>query len=390
MDNLKKLNIAVVTHEDFKGSGQELRDFLNKKKISKLWYVAHLFFYSKQPSISYLNYFEKGKLKKKVESPILPRNEYLLYIRDAYYNLKFFLFNREKIDLFIGVDSFNALFGVLMQKLGKVEKTAFFTIDYVMHNRTKWSLVNKFYVWLDRFAFFNTDYTLNVSDRMSRQRIKELGAKAKKQKQIVVPIGVMTEALDLKIRKKNNILVYSGGLTPEFGLEMMLEAMPKLVKDFPDLELRIIGDGVLKGKLENMTEKLGIEKNVNFLGYIDTAKNRNKWLKLLKESTLGIATYEDSDSTYKKFSDVTKPKDYMSCGLPIITTSVIPLSEDVKKYNLGRVVKYNVNSFVKEVSGLLKDKAERKKIEKNVYNFCKDMTWDNIFTKMFQQMDIEV
>ena len=126
------------------------------------------------------------------------------------------------------------------------------------------------------------------------------------------------------------------------------------------------------------------------MGYIDTSKERERWLHLLKESTLGIATYEETDTTYKKLSDVTKPKDYMSCDLPIITTSVIPLSEDVKKYNLGRVVEDNVASLAKNISELLRDEKERKQIEQNVYNFCKEMTWDNIFIRMFEQMDVTI
>src|SRR3989344_958380 len=388
MNSILGQKIAVVTHEHFKGSGQELRDFLNKKGIDTLYYVAHKFFYTKGEAISYLNIFKRGKLVKEKKSPVLPRNEFLFYFRDAFYNIWYFLTSKEKFDLYIGVDSFNAIFGLLLKKLGKVRKVAFFTIDYVMENRFKVGLLNKVYVWMDRAAFFGSDYTLNVSDRMARQRIQELGEKAKEKHQITVPIGVVKQAGEVKIERKDNILVYSGGLTPEFGLELIIESMPALLKKFPDLRLRIIGDGELKGKLESMADKLGVSKNVDFMGFIDTTEDRERWLSLLKESTLGLATYEDTKTTYKRFSDVTKPKDYMSCGLPIITTSVIPLSEDIKKQNLGRVVEYNVDSFVMNVSELLGDGEERKKIEQNVYNFSHNMTWDNIFKRMFGEMEI--
>ena len=393
MPSLKNQKIAIVTHEYFKGSGQELRDFLITQKIPLIYYVAHLFFYSKVPSISYLEVYKNGKQTKKTQSPVFPKNEFILYIRDAFYNLWFFLTTKQKFDLFVGSNSFNAIFGMILKKLGKVEKTAFLTIDYIMHNRfnqpwLKW--LNSVYVKMDRIAFFGSDYTLNVSERMARQRITELGDKAKEKVQITVPIGIMTEAQNLKVDRKDNILVYSGNLGPEFGLERMLEAMPQLIKEFPNLEFRIIGDGVLREKLEKMVKELKIDRSVNFMGYIDTSKERERWLRLLKESTLGIATYEETDTTYKKFSDVTKPKDYMSCDLPIITTSVIPLSEDVKKYNLGRVVEDNVASLAKNISELLRDEKERKQIEQNVYNFCKEMTWDNIFIRMFEQMDVTI
>ncbi len=388
---LNELKLAIVTHEYFKGSGQELRDFLNYKKIKSLYYIAHQFFYSKR-SISYIKKFEKGTLIYEKTSPVLPSNEYLLYLRDAFYNITFALFSKEKIDFYIGINSFNALFGLFLKKLGKVDKVVFMTIDYVMHDRTGIPLLDWLYIKMDRIAFFGSDYTWNVSDRMARQRIIEIGDKAKDKIQITVPIGVPIDDAEKvqDIVRKDNILVYSGGLNPEFGLEIAIKSMPFLIKEFPDLELRIIGDGKIAEDLKKLAEELKVEKNVNFVGFMDTSAERHRWLALLKESTLGLATYADTENNYKKFSDVTKPKDYMSVGLPIITTPVIPLSEDIKKYNLGRVIDDNVDSFVQNVGELLKDENERKKIEQNIYVFSKNMTWENIFKRTFEEMQIEV
>ena len=388
---LDNLRVAIVTHEYFKGSGQELRDYFISKKIKRLFYIAHQFFYAKDTK-SYLDHYETGKKVRHWGSIPLPKVEFLLYIRDIIYTFGYILVAPYKFDLYVGVDSFNALAGLLLKKLGKVDKVVFFTIDYVMHDRFPWDFLNKLYVKMDRWAFFGADYTWNVSDRMSRQRVLEIGDSAKQKLQLVVPIGVPHDDAKLVkgIKRKDNILVYSGGLTPQFGLELMVEAMPKLIQDFPDLELRIIGEGVIGSKLRKMTAGLDIEEHVNFVGFINTAKERKRWLSLLKESTLGLATYEDNETTYKRFSDVTKPKDYMSVGLPIITTSVIPLSEDVKEHNLGRVVEYNVESFVENIAELLKNSGERKKIESNVASFCKDMTWENIFNRVLSEMKIEV
>lgn len=384
---IEDLSISVVTHEHFKGSGQELRDWLVRRKNRCLYYVAHQFFYTKDTE-SYLTVFRRGEKVKESHSPHLPPKEFLLYLRDAFFTIKFLFFTKRHFDIYVGVDSFNAFFGVILKKLGKVDTTVFFTIDYVMHNRFPWPWLNRFYVWLDRFAFFNSDYTWNVSDRMSRQRILELGDPAKDKKQLVVPIGIVQEADGIQVPRKEYVLVYSGGLTPEFGLEMIIQAVPELAKRFPELEVRIIGGGVLEEQLKKEVAGLGVEKHVNFIGFINTTTERERWLTLLKESTVGLATYEDNETSYKRYSDVTKPKDYMSCGLPIIVTPIIPLSEDVEQHNLGRVVKDNTDDFIRGVTELLSDKKEREQIERNVKEFCKDMTWDNIFERVFQEMGI--
>jgi len=388
MQNLTDLRIAVVTHEHFKGSGQELKDYLLRKKIKRVFYIAHRFFYATD-SISYMEDYEFGRQVNRKESVKLPSYEFLMYLRDAFYALRFFVFRNDHFDLFVGADSFNTLFGLLLKKLGRVDKVAFLTIDYVMHNRFKQRFLNWLYVKMDRLAFWGSDYTWNVSDRMSRQRIVELGDKAKEKIQLVVPIGVPSgDAEKVKVDRKNNVIVYSGGLTPEFGLELIVESMPKLIKLFPNIELRIIGGGVLEEKLKTMVRDLGVGKNVNIVGFINTTTDRERWLRLLKESTISLATYEDNETTYKRYSDVTKPKDYMACGLPIITTSVIPLSEEITKHNLGRVVGYTTDSFVRGVSAILGNETERKKIMENVYNYSKNMTWDAVFDKVFLEMGI--
>jgi glycosyltransferase involved in cell wall biosynthesis len=390
MQKLEDLKVIISTHEYFKGSGQELKEFLINRKINQLIYIAHKLFLA-NPNFSYKEVYKDGELISDKKSPIVPKYQILLYIRDAFYNLFFILFSKGRFDYYIGINSFNAFFGILFKKLGKVDKVVFFTIDYIMADRFDSGIMNKIYIWLDRFAFFNSDYTWNVSNRMSNQRVKEIGDVAKQFKQLVVPIGVpIHEAEIINVKRKNNIIVYSGELAPMYGLELIIKSARLLIDKFPDLEIRIIGDGKLKSKLQDLAVELGVDNHINFMGYINTTVDRTRWLSLLKESTLGIATYEKDQKSFKQFSDVTKPKDYMSCGLPVITTDVIPLSEDIKKYNLGRVIEDNVESFVTNVSELLKNEQEINKIRENIKGYTKDMTWENIFKRVFSEMGIKI
>lgn len=387
---IKNKTVAVVTHEHFKGTGQEMRDFLSELRVKSLYYIAHKFHYSKGELISYFHRFNRGRIVEEKKSPVIPKNEFLFYIRDAFYNILYLARAREKIDLYIGFGSFNAIFGLLFKMFGKVDKVAFFTIDYIMKGRFSNGVLNKLYVLMDRLAFLYSDYTLNVSRRMAEKRIEEIGEKAESRKQLEVPIGILNDAFSIKVKKKGKILVYSGGLSKDFGIELAIDSMPDLLKVFPDLKLRIIGDGELRENLEKLVAKKKLQDSVEFFGFIDTSTEREKWISLLKESTLGIATYADTKDTYKRFSDVTKPKDYISCGLPVITTDVIPFSEVISEKNLGRVIKFNKRSFVNAVSGILTDEKELRKIEKNALEYSKEITWDSIFTRMFNQMGYRI
>lgn len=56
-------------------------------------------------------------------------------------------------------------------------------------------------------------------------------------------------------------------LVPEKGHEYAIKAMPGVIKEFPGAHLVIIGDGPLKENLQRMSEELGVDEHVSFLGY---------------------------------------------------------------------------------------------------------------------------
>jgi glycosyltransferase involved in cell wall biosynthesis len=57
-----------------------------------------------------------------------------------------------------------------------------------------------------------------------------------------------------------------GSLLPSKGHGLVLTAVSKLKSAFPDLRCRIIGEGPNRGEIESLAHKLGIEKQVQFLG----------------------------------------------------------------------------------------------------------------------------
>lgn len=67
-------------------------------------------------------------------------------------------------------------------------------------------------------------------------------------------------------RTSRRRLLTVGFLRPDKGHAMVLKALPALIREFPDLEYRIVGDGSERQKLEALTEELGLGSRVAFLG----------------------------------------------------------------------------------------------------------------------------
>ena len=57
-------------------------------------------------------------------------------------------------------------------------------------------------------------------------------------------------------------------ITERYGIQTLVKAVPLLVKDIPNLEVDIVGEGEYRPDLEKMAHDLGVERYLNFTGVI--------------------------------------------------------------------------------------------------------------------------
>lgn len=70
----------------------------------------------------------------------------------------------------------------------------------------------------------------------------------------------------LKLSKKDFIILFVGRLAEEKNIEFLIEAQKELSKKHSNIKLLIVGDGPDKNKYEELSKKLGLEKNIIFTG----------------------------------------------------------------------------------------------------------------------------
>ncbi len=73
------------------------------------------------------------------------------------------------------------------------------------------------------------------------------------------------------------ILVVVARLDPQKGHHVLLDAMPLVLREFPNTRLICVGEGALRGDLEKQIETLAIRSAVRFVGY---QSNTPDWLAL--------------------------------------------------------------------------------------------------------------
>lgn len=138
-------------------------------------------------------------------------------------------------------------------------------------------LKSRFHNFLDLFIIRYFDRIVSVSQPLAEKLSRD---KTLKIKTTVIPNCVDSKKFEtakdsIIIRKNLNITPHAkvmgtvSRLTQEKGHSYLLEAFAKIVADFKDTVLLILGEGPLKSSLINKARELGIEDKVIFAGFRD-------------------------------------------------------------------------------------------------------------------------
>ncbi|HEV2616505.1 MAG TPA: glycosyltransferase family 4 protein [Candidatus Acidoferrales bacterium] len=161
------------------------------------------------------------------------------------------------------------------------------------HVREVWRKGIKANYVVDRLAGRFVNRYISVSHAVARYLVEMKGLPERKiqvihngvdlkkfEPSVSAPTG-MKKALG--IAESDPVLLVVGRLEPQKGHHVLLEAMPKIVRAVPDAKLICLGDGALRGKLTEMTERLSLQNAVRFVGF---QSNVRDWLAMADISVL--------------------------------------------------------------------------------------------------------
>lgn len=203
------------------------------------------------------------------------------------------------------------------------------------------------------------DYSKFVvfSNPQAEERCLKLGLIKNRNKSIITGHATDTKCFrPMKAKKqKNPVLLSVGGLYKIKGHHLIIEALKKIVDSgCKDAELWIVGSGYYKDYLINLTKKLGLEKNVKFLG----SKGHEELAKLYNQcDVFALANYQEITPAVNEALACEKPVVAMQCGG---FEFVIP------NENCGLISKkFDAGDMARKIMLLLKDKKLAEKIARN-------------------------
>ncbi len=160
-----------------------------------------------------------------------------------------------------------------------------------------------------------------------------------------------------------------GRLSPEKGFLDLLKIYSKIIKDYPDWTLDIIGDGEERVKLEEYIDKHNLKDKVTLHGF----QGKDYIDKILHDSSIYLMT-----SYTESFGIVLI--EAMSHGVPCVAfDSAEGAREIIQSGSNGYLVKNrSFDAYVLKVKSLIEKKEERKKIGKLARESVNKYTSDKV------------
>lgn len=380
--NFTDKKIVISTHVYTTGPAQDLRDYLLSQKTLRLLYIGHpLFYKSELKGSGYEIYYGNTGEKNEYYEKIKDNFGVLSYLRDFWKNIKYVRKFGRGWDLYVGSDNLNALSGLVLRKLGYVKKCVYYVIDY-SPKRFPNRVMNWIYHKIDQFCVKHCDETWNLSVRMKEGRKKYFNFSGGNQ--ITMPIGIWYERFVRvnfsQVEKKT--LVYMGHVLKKQGIQYVIEAIPKIIKEVPDFKFLVIGGGDYLPDLKKQADKLGVSKNIKFTGFVEDHREIEK---MLAKGAAAVAMYEKYDDagnlSFTYFADPGKLKSYLAGALPIILTDVSYNAKEIEKFGCGKIITTDKNSIAKAVVETLKNEKKLKKMRSNAEEYAKKYDWNLTFLK---------
>ncbi|MGG4490037.1 1,4-alpha-glucan branching protein domain-containing protein [Metabacillus idriensis] len=131
--------------------------------------------------------------------------------------------------------------------------------------------------WEENLLVHAADRVIVCSDYMLKEVTEQFHIPS--EKLTVIPNGInllKTNMYDKNSQKCKVIsltgqpyLFSMGRLVPEKGFDVLLSALPGILKRFPKIRMVIAGDGPHRTEYEKKAKELNVHENVTFLGFID-------------------------------------------------------------------------------------------------------------------------
>lgn len=193
----------------------------------------------------------------------------------------------------------------------------------------------------------------------------------------VFPMGVDHKRyVPGKKKSRNPLFLFVARLVRMKRADLCIQALKLVVKDVPNAQLAIVGNGPEEKRLEDLVKKLALTRQVNFVTknnfHLSKTQNDPK-LVYMKESWILLLP-----SVKEGWGMVVT--EAAACGTPAIVSDVTGLRDSVINGKTGIILSSNPTSdeLAKAMKELM-DKNKRERLSKGAIEWAKKINWDSSY-----------
>jgi len=165
------------------------------------------------------------------------------------------------------------------------------------------------------------------------------------------------------------IVYYVGRLVPEKGVQVLLDAVPKILHYHPRTKFVIAGKGPFEGELRHRAERMGISRHLYFTGYVND---------VVRNSLYHYADVAVIPSLYEPFGIVAL--EAMAAGTPVVVSDNGGLGEIIYHgVNGMKAYTGNANSLADSILHCLMDSRSTREMQQRAYrDVIEHYNWNSI------------
>ncbi|MBI4214396.1 glycosyltransferase family 4 protein [archaeon] len=199
----------------------------------------------------------------------------------------------------------------------------------------------------------------------------------------VIPNGVDCSAFKPEARKEGifrelhavgkPIIFSASRLTPKNGLDHLIRAMPKVMREFPKAKLVLVGSGEQEQELKRLVASLRLNNDVVFAGM----QPHSRLPEITASADVSIRPSLDEGFGISFIES-------MACGIPTIGTPVGGIKEIIQDGENGLMTKpADPEAIANSILAVLNDEKLAKKLGGNGIKTAKEKyDWQIVFNKM--------
>ena len=200
---------------------------------------------------------------------------------------------------------------------------------------------------------------------------KNFFSKDIQKKSTIIPNPIALNHVEVykgKWNSRRKAIVNCSRLVPQKNIPLLIDAFSEILKIHPDYKLEIYGEGFLQKELEQQVRRLGIEKEVSFMGF------RKDILESIKDAAIYVST-----SDYEGISN--SMLEAMALGIPTICTDC-PIGGArmmIRDNENGILVPVgNKNSIIEAINKIINDSDFADRIGNNAKEIVNEMSVNQI------------